>query len=525
MPTRWLLNGPIAIFSVLGLALVGGMLGLFVDAMLLAITPRYWHAGWAQHAGWLAFFILAVVQLVRGKLEANWWVEQSASGQADDASDDAHNARGTPVHRLAGAMLGAFGGAILGVILGGALLMIWFSLSLSPWPPADWADSLSWDAADDRPRGDSRDGGLRMTTSHPVAMAMFCVPIALLSLGGSIFGFFGSVTVGSARRMLPRPGARSTPLSDASASAADLPRLAPAPRRVPWSIWRQAVRDQLAGHLIGALFFSAGAVCLAVLGVIAWNQRSPLSAASAVGFSLLLVATGGAFFYFATRSTRTTLRALRHGRLAHATIVQCRENYDGASNRPCRWTDFPAAFDTLEGCWDEPLPISSSGARRISIAATVFALAVFGFMGAIGVFLSGAAVYVIAVEGKSSGWYMAAFMVLWWTVIVAIARLFLQQARPFARGEKWNPKSLGVQPIVECRARLALPDGGEVEFETKIDLTSRLAAGSADPRDVAVYDPAEPQRAILLSTFHPPLSITRAGHWEQAVGLSYGGDG
>ena len=139
-----------------------------------------------------------------------------------------------------------------------------------------------------------------------------------------------------------------------------------------------------------------------------------------------------------------------------------------------------------------------------------------GFLGLIGVFLSCAAVYTIVVERNLTGWFLALFMIVWWTIIVTTARLLLRGTRVVRRTGKWTPKAFGVRPVVDCRAHFTLPDGSEVEFETKVDLTSRLADGNADPHDVAVYDPAEPQRAILFSSFFPPLSVSRSGQWEQA---------
>jgi hypothetical protein len=507
-----LLNLPSALFSALVMALVGGMLGLFVDALLASLWSDFWQPGWAQHTCWLAFLALAIFGLATGKLQTNRWVERST---ADDAADEP---TGTPIKGFPAMVLGAFGGSILGIILGGALLMMWFSLSLSPWPMEGWFESLRWDSAEGQRHDDSRAGGIGMATNHPVAIAMFCIPIAMLGVTGAIAAGFGGVSVGSARRILQRRAAFASfgAKDGEAADAADLPQLARAPRQVPWRIWRQATDEPLLGIVFGIAFFVAGCVCLAVLGVIAWNDRSILGAASALGISLLLLSIGSAFFYLATRSARTTLRALRYGRLAHATILQCQEGFNPDEvNRSRRWLDFAVAFNELNACWNKPLPIDAKGVRRFMTAAGLFGLIVFGFLGLIGLLLSGAAVYIIVVEGRPSGWFMALFMTAWWTFIVSMARLLLRETRIARRTEKWTPQAIGVRPVVDCRARFALPDGSEVEFETKVDLASRLAKGLADPHDIAVYDPADPQRAILLSSFSPPLSVTRAGQWEQ----------
>jgi hypothetical protein len=356
-----------------------------------------------------------------------------------------------------------------------------------------------------------------MATNHPMAMALFCGPIAILGVAGAIAGVFGGVSVGTARKVLRRRGgsAKSSAIVTAAADAADLPRLAPAPRPVPWRIWLRAIDKPTVGLVVGIVFFIAGCVCGTVLGVLVWNDPSVLGAVSAFGFSLPFLSIGSAIVYFATRSARTTLRALRYGRLAQATIVQCQEGFDvDDSRRERRWLDFADAFDELNACWDKPLPIDAKGMRRFMTGAGVFGLLVFGFMALVGVFLSGAAIYVIVVEGELFGWFMALFMMVWWTFLVWLARLFLREMRIGRRPEKWTPKALGVRPVVDCRAQFALPDGGDIEFETKIDLSSRLDAGQADPHDIAVYDPAEPQRAILFSSFVPRLSVSAGGQWK-----------
>jgi hypothetical protein len=73
-------------------------------------------------------------------------------------------------------------------------------------------------------------------------------------------------------------------------------------------------------------------------------------------------------------------------------------------------------------------------------------------------------------------------------------------------------KSLGINPLVDCRVQLMLPDGKPMEFDTAIDISARLN-GRADESDIAVYDPFEPSRALLCSSFQPPLKVDDAGRW------------
>ena len=99
------------------------------------------------------------------------------------------------------AMFGLLG-AFLGVSLGGSLLLIWFSLSMSPWPPAGWLESVSVKSAElssaDLSSADQSavDGSLQrsggMTTSHPIAIYCFLGPVVLLGTLGVFIGGVGA---------------------------------------------------------------------------------------------------------------------------------------------------------------------------------------------------------------------------------------------------------------------------------------------------------------------------------------------
>ena len=83
-------------------------------------------------------------------------------------------------------------GSFLGLFVGGSLLLVWFSLSMSPWPPEGWLESVSAKAVDlSAPRGSlERDGG--MTTQNPIAIYCFVGPIAILGLLGFFVGGIGA---------------------------------------------------------------------------------------------------------------------------------------------------------------------------------------------------------------------------------------------------------------------------------------------------------------------------------------------
>jgi hypothetical protein len=78
-----------------------------------------------------------------------------------------------------------------------------------------------------------------------------------------------------------------------------------------------------------------------------------------------------------------------------------------------------------------------------------------------------------------------------------------------------TPAVLRQRPVARCRFRFQ-PAGAEVvTAQAQLDFTGRLAAGKAHPTDIAVYHPEKPQRALLLSGFSPPLTVSDSGQWEQ----------
>jgi hypothetical protein len=78
-----------------------------------------------------------------------------------------------------------------------------------------------------------------------------------------------------------------------------------------------------------------------------------------------------------------------------------------------------------------------------------------------------------------------------------------------------TPRLLGIRPSgIECRFRFQLPDGREITADAKLDLTGRVQAGNFELDDVALYDPANPRIATLLSGMSPPLQVSADGGWQ-----------
>jgi hypothetical protein len=68
------------------------------------------------------------------------------------------------------------------------------------------------------------------------------------------------------------------------------------------------------------------------------------------------------------------------------------------------------------------------------------------------------------------------------------------------------------------RFQFRVPDSGVVTSEAKVDFGTRYALHSTCATDIAVYDPRDPKRAFLLSSFHPPLNVSVSGEWKQGAG-------
>lgn len=83
-----------------------------------------------------------------------------------------------------------FMGAILGMLMGASFLLLWFSITYSPFAPPEWVSSVSVEKRN-RSAGERRESGF--ATDHPVALIAFGAPIALGATAGAVLGAVGGV--------------------------------------------------------------------------------------------------------------------------------------------------------------------------------------------------------------------------------------------------------------------------------------------------------------------------------------------
>jgi hypothetical protein len=74
-------------------------------------------------------------------------------------------------------------------MLGGSFLLLWFSITYSPFAPREWVSSVSVE----RRRVDRAYEEPLLTTDHPVALFAFFGPVALAAAGGAVFGAVNGV--------------------------------------------------------------------------------------------------------------------------------------------------------------------------------------------------------------------------------------------------------------------------------------------------------------------------------------------
>lgn len=150
---------------------VPGIREFFFNPEARATLPetyrRWMHGGWVVGAG---FAIVAGLLELRGRRSARRAVNQ------EHGRDAPRHSYPVPRSFLGAIAAGAAGFGLLGAMLGGTFLLLWFSLTYSPFSPAGWGSSV---AVETEPMVPSRQvpRGLAVhTTDHPVALYLFVVP-------------------------------------------------------------------------------------------------------------------------------------------------------------------------------------------------------------------------------------------------------------------------------------------------------------------------------------------------------------
>ena len=82
----------------------------------------------------------------------------------------------------------------------------------------------------------------------------------------------------------------------------------------------------------------------------------------------------------------------------------------------------------------------------------------------------------------------------------------------------WDSLGRGGSAKALCRFEFALPDGRVGKAKAEVDFRVRYALHALAATDIAVYDPHDPKRAVLLTSFRPPLNVSHLGKWKRGQG-------
>jgi hypothetical protein len=178
---------------------IGGMFAGFIPVCIeIATSPQErpdssFYKNWVHGGWWVGAGLFAAAAIV------HWWRKplkstQAAEGQLEhspepDEEDEEFVTRPIKSRTVT---IGLFGlcGAFLGLFFGGSLMLLWFSLTLSPFGPESWNASLSLtdlSVNQSRPRH-------AMATNHPFALYAFFGPIVLGAIAGAVMGTFPKAT-------------------------------------------------------------------------------------------------------------------------------------------------------------------------------------------------------------------------------------------------------------------------------------------------------------------------------------------
>jgi hypothetical protein len=228
---------------------------------------------------------------------------------------------------------------------------------------------------------------------------------------------------------------------------------------------------------------------------------------SAVG---LLVAGAGLM------AGRRRVRLLRGGEVAEATVTTCPFGAGDAV------TDLPVAeYKQRLAC----LSAAVGGHPYFAFAAGFYPV----WNALVGLFTVAGAVFCVAVlvmvlfgfptppaEKGLLAMGFAGFLVLWLTVGGSMMETGRQRSRVAGR----RGQLPAVPPVITCGFEFRLPDGAVVQARAP----GRLAAMTGpEPPQPALYDPARPGRAVLVSGLEPAAEVGLDGAWETTAGAGAGG--
>ena len=175
---------------------VGGLFGAnvfgFFALLVTFITSDRTHAPdttittWCAHGGWFIGVGVALLGSIMQRRKAaksrSRHAEQHHTKQGWPAAKGRLESAGEPMGVLSSTFWGGLIGGIGGFVLGMSFLLLFFSITYSPFSPKGWVSSVHVE----RPETGSTEEGYMMTTNHPVAIYAVFVPPALGVVSGGL---------------------------------------------------------------------------------------------------------------------------------------------------------------------------------------------------------------------------------------------------------------------------------------------------------------------------------------------------
>lgn len=149
-----------------------------------AAIQTWMHGGWIFGVG-VALFGVIVKQIQKSRKQRRRTEAKPAEEPLQPETVQQETPQGRRHGLFASMAWGGFGGALLGGMLGGTFILLWFSLTYSPFAPREWVSSVS---VERQRTGTSGREEPVLTTDHPVAVYAFGIPLVLGGIAGAVFG-------------------------------------------------------------------------------------------------------------------------------------------------------------------------------------------------------------------------------------------------------------------------------------------------------------------------------------------------
>jgi hypothetical protein len=175
-------------FANLGGLVAGALQFGAAEAPGATVIQTWMHRGWIFGAGVALFGIVMKLRKKR-KQRAARGAEDSDRGRRRQVRR--RRPQGRRYGRLASTAVGGLGGALLGGMLGGTFVLLWFSITYSPFAPRDWASSVT---VARQGTGSIVRKKPAATSDYPVVQLAFGAPLVLGAITGAVFGGVAGVT-------------------------------------------------------------------------------------------------------------------------------------------------------------------------------------------------------------------------------------------------------------------------------------------------------------------------------------------